>query len=206
MKSILRNLAIAAICGSPAFAATSFTFDGAASVSSWRLDFGDASGLSTVAWNAVEGKNGAGSLQLNYHFPNNGVAFTGDVFPSVTDFSGQTISFDIKVDPGSATDAFGNNGYYQFVVRNTDGYVYNAQAAPLQGNLNDANGWVNFSAPLTGSNAVRAFTIQLYGGPDQNLPGDVTLYIDNINIVPEPSAAMLVGLGVFGACARRRRH
>lgn len=175
-------------------------FNSAAELSTWRYDFGAGGG--TYGWNSAEdagGGMGLGSLQLNMPFPGNAHAFTTDAFSSPVDLSGPSftqISFDLKVDASSATDAFGNNGYLDFVIRNTGSYDWTPQ---LGGNVNDANGWTHFSGPLQGSvNAVRAFTFQLYGGPGQNLPGAVTVYLDNIVVtqVPEPGAIAFLSAGV----------
>jgi hypothetical protein len=64
---------------------------------------------------------------------------------------------------------------------------------------------------LTGPfDAIRGLTFQLYGGPSQNLPGPVTLYIDNVLFteVPEPSAAALLAcgavVGMWRWCRQRK--
>jgi len=102
---------------------------------------------------------------------------------------------DVKVDPSSAPDAFGNNGFFSLVVRNTGNYDYNQQFGD---NIKAADGWRHISvSPLTGGfNDIRGVTWQLYGGPSQNISGPVTLWIDNVAFTPEPaSIALLWGRG-----------
>lgn len=211
----MKTLALTIITlGAASLAANAFvtmTFDSATSADtqSWRADFGDPD--STVSWTVTEnaggGAPGSGALQLNMDLNNNSAAFTSDWFSSPgTDVSSSpTISFDLKVDLSSTDDTFNQNGFLDFVIRNTDSYVWTPQ---LSGNVDKDNGWVNFSGPLSGSvDQVRAFTLQLYGGASQNITGPVTLYLDNVTIaspVPEPSSAIMSLLGVALLAHRRR--
>lgn len=202
-KHLIVSAAIATVSVSISSAALISGFDDASEVDPWRFDFG---GSGTESWNSSEDADGnaaSGALQLVFDFPANGVAFTSDQFGTGQDWTSYThIAFDIKVDPASATDAFGNNGCAQFVLRNTDNYDWVEQWG---GNVNDADGWVHIETPLLGSHeAVRAFTLQLYGGSGQNLAGPVTLYLDNIETIPEPSTLGMTGLAAAGILLIRR--
>src|SRR5262249_34957616 len=134
-------------------------------------------------------------------------AYTRDLFPGLDGTTFSSLQMDVRVDSSSAVDAFGNNGFFQLVVRNTGNYDYNAQFGD---NIRSADGWRHIVvSPLVGQvNDIRGITWQLYGGPSQNLPGPVTLWIDNIVFtpVPEPSSWALAALGALAllSCGWRR--
>lgn len=202
------------LAGSLTASAQSFVnaFNNAGDISSWRFDFGGAPG--TVAWNATEGFGGAGALQLSMIFNtaqggNNKSLFTYDKYGSAVDLTGYIVSFDVKVDSTSALDAFGGNGFLQTAIRNTGSYTYQDQSG-LAGNLSIAPGWVHFSSivDIGEGTQTRAFSVQDYGGPSQNINGNVTLYIDNFSVqaVPEPTTLALAGVGLAGMLIARRRR
>lgn len=182
---------------------------------SWRFDFGPAGG--TLAQDPSEGSpdNASGALRLDMMFDiganggNNRFAYTGDVFGSETDLTGfDELLFDLKIDQSSVLDAFGNHGFFEFVSRETDNYNFNSIFGT---NLPAGNGdWMTFSVPTSSLSATRAFTVQLYGGPSQNIDGDITLWIDNIrlvNAIPEPTTGLLGFIAAsIGACTLRRRN
>lgn len=160
-------------------------FDTAAEANQWRFDFGGVG--NTMGWDlthdAANNPN-SGSLMVTFNFDatlasNNKGAVTRDIAPTLngTQFSG--LSMDIMVDPMSATDAFGLNGYGTVALRNGDNYDWEPQ---FNDNLSAAGGWRHIEvSPLQGTvNAIRALTLQLYGGPQQNLTGPVTFWIDNV--------------------------
>lgn len=182
-----------------------------AGLESWRFDYG-ASGATIVHDPSVDanGNPASGSLKLTMPFDvgangnNNRFAFTGDVFPTATNLSSFTsLEFSILVAPGSALDAFGNHGYVDFASRETDGYNWNGLAGF---NLAPATGWTTITAPASSLAATRAFTFQLWGGPQQNITGPVTVWLDNVRLIPEPAAAsLLLGLAAFFLSHLRRR-
>jgi hypothetical protein len=137
----------------------------------------------------------------------NKAAYTRDAFFPGADgsqFSG--LQMDLRIDPSSAVDAFGNNGFFSLAIRNTDNYNYVQQFGD---NVRSADGWRHINAsPLTAPyDAIRAITWQLYGGPSQNLNGDLILWVDNVEFtpVPEPSTLMLGAIGAFALFFYRRR-
>ena len=179
-----------------------------AGLESWRYDFG---GPGSISYDAAEGSPGnpLGAAKLTFSFPYAGsIAFTGDVFGSPTDLTGlPLLKFDIKIDTAnSSQDAFGNYGYMEMVSRETGGYSWGGQ--PGQ-NLTAASGWQTFSVSTTSGLTMaqtRALTLQLYGGAPQNIPGPVTVWLDNIRTVPEPGTISLLGLAtIFNLMQRRRK-
>jgi PEP-CTERM motif len=189
-------------------------FNSAGEVGQWRFDFGQVS--HTAEFDATVDANGngaSGSMKIILGFNTalggeNKAAYTRDAFfPGVNgaEFSG--LQMDLRIDAGSAMDAFGNNGFFSLAIRNTDGYNYVQQFGD---NVRSADGWRHINAsPLTAPyDAIRAITWQLYGGPAQNINGTVTLWIDNVVFtpVPEPATLLLAALGVIGLLASRFRR
>ncbi len=196
-RSTVLAVLVAAISGAlPVYATVINDFD--ANLESWKFDFG-ASG-STISHDPSEGSPGnlPGAARLTFNFPGGGIAFTGDLFGTPTNLTGSpTLKFDVKVNTAaSSLDAFGAYGFLQFVSRETDGYTWGNQSGI---NLPAVSGWQTFSVPTTGNGglnmtATRALTLQIYGGPAQNIPGPVTLWLDNIRLVPEPASLTLLTL------------
>lgn len=205
--------AITLIAAVPALAQPTLVvnrFDTATEINDWRFDFGGVTQTKTFSTdNAGGGGPASGSMEVALTFPapngDSKGAYTNDEFFPGRDLTGYMLDFDVKVVEGSAPDAFGNNGFFQFATRNTDNYNFVNQFGD---NVRVADGWRHVSVPLTAPvNAVRALTFQLYGGPDQNINGTVTLRIDNVVLTPIPEPASLGALALVGAvvAARRRR-
>ena len=182
----------------------------------WRFDFGGAAG--SVSFDGAHDANAnplSGSMLVTINFNallggNNKAAFTTDRwYPGLNGAAYTSLDFDIRIDPNSAPDAFGLNGYFSMVIRNTDNYNYIPQFNDNVGanyKVDLADHWRHVSIPLTGPyDHIRALTFQLYGGPGQNIDGSVGLNIDNIVFVPEPSTLALFALGALGLLAAARR-
>jgi len=188
-------------------------FNSSSEVGQWRFDFGSVT--HATAFDAAMDANGnaaSGSMKVILGFntalgTENKAAYTRDAFfPGVNGSQFSSLQMDIRVDPASAPDAFGNNGFFSLAIRNTDNYNYSQQFGD---NLHSADGWRHITAsPLTPpDDAIRAITWQLYGGPSQNINGQLTLWIDNVEFtpVPEPSAVALAGLGALAFLIWRKR-
>ncbi len=169
-------------------------FDTDAEVSNWRFDFGGV--LHSAIFDGTmdaDGNAASGSMKVTLTFDttlggNNKGAYTRDINPALDGAQLQRLQMDVFVDPASAMDAFGNFGYFSLVVRNGPSYTYNALA---NANLTPAGQWIHFDTALSGPvDSIRAVTWQLYGGPSQNINGDVTLWIDNLVFTqPPPTSA-----------------
>jgi hypothetical protein len=185
-------------------------FSTASEVGQWRFDFGGVTHTEQFDPATDANSNPAsGSMRITLGFDaalggNNKGAYTRDLFPGLDGTTFSSMQMDVRVDAGSALDAFGNNGYFQLVIRNTGSYDYNAQFGD---NIRSADGWRHITvSPLVGGvNDIRGVTWQLYGGPSQNIPGPVTLWIDNIVFtqVPEPSPVWFAVLGALVLLAHR---
>lgn len=216
MARLSRRMFPVALCLATAVAAQAdeLVNDFGDGLQSWRFDFGSPI-TPSLTRDASEGSpgNAAGALRMDMTFVssqggNNRFAFTGDLFFPGRDLTGfESLKYDLKVAPGSALDAFGNHGFLQFVSRETDGYTWGNQPGF---NISPADGWRTITIPTTGNGGLdmaetRAFTLQLYGGPSQNIDGQITLFLDNVRlVVPEPGAAVLALLGFAAAPLRRR--
>ena len=194
------------------FAATllmaSHAFAVSVDMSSLRYDFGAGAGdaVFMVTDGVDPDVNDSYDATLSFDVANGGNnkhALTADVWPMVTDLSGfSTLDLTIEVDPSSALDAFGNHGFIQVVVRNNDSYDYVPVAS-----FNLQTGTNVVSAPVSTLDAARALTFDLYGGPSQDIDGDVIMSVIDVELVPvpEPSTAWLSLLAVAGIAALRRR-
>jgi hypothetical protein len=159
----------------------------------------------------------SGSIKLSWQFdPADGgasAAFTFDVEPT-PGLVATNLSFDLMVDPTSATDTYGGNGYFQVATRdgaygyNDTGYAEElgnpTYSAPDQGT------WEHISIALSGADAtVRGITFQDYAdgqGTGRPIDGTVAIYIDNISLVPEPGSFVLLGLAAPGLIFAARRY
>lgn len=189
------------------------TFD--TSVAPLRYDFGGTNSP-TVTFDGTKNLNGpagSGSAKMTFSFaPNSGLAYTADVFGTPTDIT--NISFDLFVDPSSSSGAANHGaGYFQVATRLTDGYnfVDTGYAENLGNPSYDAvthyGVWEHISIPLTAATGtgVRAITFQDYN--NDNIPGQVIYYVDNLVLttVPEPASLGLLAASAAGLLARRRR-
>src|SRR5688572_10832761 len=124
--------AITLIVGAAALAQPTIVvnrFDAATAINDWRFDFGGVAQTKTFsADNAGGGGPTSGSMEVALTFPatNNDHkgAYTNDEFFPGQNLANYMLDFDVKVVEGSAPDAFGNNGFFQFATRNTDNYNF----------------------------------------------------------------------------------
>ncbi len=185
---------------------------GAAEVGQWRFDFSSV-GHTAVFDSTLDANNNpaSGSMRVDLTFnsslgyANQGAYTTDRWYPGLDGTTLGTLSFDLRIDPDSAPDFYGNNGYFVMAIRNTDNYNYIQQFGD---NVRSDAGWRHVSVPVVGPyDHIRALTFNLYGGPSQDINGDVIFNIDNIMIteVPEPASFALLGLGTCALLVARRR-
>jgi hypothetical protein len=189
-------------------------FDSAAEVSKWRSDFGLPATLSYDATRDAGGSASSGALKVQVTFSStaggdNKNAITTDAFASPTNVSGYaTLDADFFIDPASAQSFnAGSNvfGYQSFAIRNTNNYNYQAEGGR---NFGPGGQWFHVSVPVSNFaqpvDAMRALTLQLYGGPGHNLTGTTTYWIDNVAFTPEPGMIGLVAPAAVLMLRRRR--
>jgi hypothetical protein len=191
-------------------------FNSAADAAKWRYDFGLPATLTFDPLKDAGGSASSGSLRVETTFAataggENKSAITTDAFSPGRDVSGySTLDADLFIAPGSA-ESFNPgsdiHGYRQFAIRNTDNYNYQSEGGA---NFTPSGSWMHVSIPVSSFaqpvNAMRALTLQLYGGPGHNLTGPVTYWIDNVVFVPEPGSAALLIVPLAAASLRRRRR
>ena len=214
---ILALVAAVMVCAVPAMAEPLVVnrFDSAAEVGKWRLDFGLPTTLSFDASKDAAGSATSGALKVETTFAataggDNKSAITTDAFFPGRNVSGYTsLDVDFFIAPGSA-ESFNPgsdiHGYRQFAIRNTNTYNYQSEGG---GNFGPSGQWFHVSMPVSSfaqpADAVRALTLQLYGGPGHNLTGPVTYWIDNVVFVPEPASIGLLVAALGAMCVRPRR-
>jgi alpha-L-arabinofuranosidase len=131
-----------------------------------------------------------GTFDITANGGQNTFAYTFDLSQQAITFS--FISFDVMVDPTSATDADGGYGFFSVATRDQN-YVYNnITGAGISGGFELGSGsspvptagtWYHVTAELDSTDdSVRAITFEDYGGSAQNLTGNVILYIDNLQL------------------------
>ena len=190
-------------------------FDSAAELSKWRYDFGLPATLSFDPAKDAAGRPSSGALKVETTFSataggDNKSAITTDAFFPGKNVSGySSLDADFFIAPGSAESFNAGSdvhGYRQFAIRNTDNYNYQSEGG---GNFTPSGQWFHVSVPISSFaqpvDAMRALTLQLYGGPGHNLTGPVTYWIDNVVLMPEPAALGLLAFALGAMCVRRRR-
>ncbi len=181
----------------------------------WIGDDGSSSGTpastQTYGWASGVG-NPAGSVQIQWNW-NEGAsaekeAFNIDMYGSGVNIGpgGAVLSFDYMVASGSPLGLYNDGGYFQVFTKN-NGYTWDG------GNVNSSltsaateGTWQHVDISLPFTTNVRAIEFQIYGG--RNLVGTTTMYVDNLQLVPEPSTiAMLLAGGALlvGLTVRRTR-
>lgn len=161
-------------------------FNDASEVSQWRFDFGSVTQSATFDPTMdANGNPNSGSMKITLGFSSalagdNKGAFTHDFAMPLNGANFTGLQMDVKIDPSSAMDAFGNNGFFTVALRNAAGYVWSPQ---FNDNVSSADGWrhISVSPLMDPADDIRAITLQLYGGPQQNIDGSVTMWVDNIS-------------------------
>jgi hypothetical protein len=222
---LLLNLTAAGWLGASAFGVgftpVVDTFDNAGEVGNWRYDFGLPPANLSLSWDSTMDANNnanSGAMKASILFDatqggNNKMAFTIDFFPAADASVYPTLDMDFKIQPGSAESfnpGSGIYGYEQWAIRNTGNYNYQSEGGRNFGLGTPAGTWFHVSIPTSSFSQpidqMRALTLQLYGGPGHNLNGNVTFWMDNIVFTPEPSAAVILGLGALVVAVRRRNQ
>jgi hypothetical protein len=176
--------------------------DSAAEIAQWRLDFGNFQ-TATLGFSSddADGSATSGSMDvlLNYNTATGAqfVDYTRDFFPGMDGTQFLTLNMDVKVVGGSATDQFGQSGYFQLSTRNGDSYT---SAGDFADNVRASDGWRHISVPLNPpDDSIRGLTFQLYSAEATNsFPGPsgvIDLHIDNVKFVttPPPPGALRAG-------------
>src|SRR5258708_3054456 len=168
-------------------------FNTDAEVSNWRFDFGGVAHSAIFdATMDADGNAASGSMKVTLTFDstltnNNKGAYTRNINPALDGALLQRLQMDVFVDPASVRDAFNNFGYFSLVVRNGSMFTYNTQTS---GNLTPPGQWIHFDTALSGPvDSIQGVTWQLYGGPGQNITGDITLWIDNLVFTQKPATS-----------------
>jgi hypothetical protein len=178
-------------------------------------DYGTPTFLSsaTVGWSPMDaaGSPSSGSLKLswNWNDPVDGAgsaAFVFDLYPSgQLLIGGGTLSFDMYVDPSSTPGMYNDYGYFQIFGRNNgysldSGYVNSGLASPTT-----VGTWQHIVVNFPSGENIRALEFQDYSG--RNIVGPETVYIDNLQLIPEPStiAVLLAGGALLVGTLRRVR-
>ncbi|MBI3852663.1 MAG: hypothetical protein HY298_20590 [Verrucomicrobia bacterium] len=193
LAAVLSGL-IWCLASNPAYADTNFIskFDSASEVDSWTFDFGSVTHTNSFD-PTMDGNTNAlsGAMKVTFGFSTNYLGDNKGAYiialsaPITNLLDLDSMHLDVKVDSGSATDAFGLNGYFAVAFRANGGWDWRPTIGDNIGaNYQvDENGWRHFDAPITfnqdDTNA-HHIDFQLYGGPSQNIDGPVTLWIDNL--------------------------
>ena len=172
-------------------------FNTASEVSIWHFDYGSANIANTLVFSTNDAKGSAASgsmkITVGYGVSFQQAAFTANL-PSPTNGSVFTgLEFDVKVDPASALDKFGNALYFQFVIRNGSGFSYTKQFEGNVTTVSTNNGWrhVIFSPLLGTFDDIRAITLDLYDNNYTNA-GTAVIYVDNLKFIKPTSTTDVI--------------
>lgn len=198
--------------GTASFAGFNFTFD--SDNQGWTK--GDLGGtFATIQTNTQGGAdwNAAGYI-TGSDFSSYAYLFSGDLGGNHGDAFGTALSLDFRT-----AGAGGDNPF--IVLLSSDAFLVKQQAHPASAGfinysyqLDSTGGWYYNSSPYyNGGNAVLATDAQILavlndlrhiGVSSDIASGGDTVWVDNINAVPEPATLGLLALGALAARRRRK--
>jgi hypothetical protein len=166
------------------------TFDKPDTFQDWQFEFGGVEHTEAFSKDDAGGKKDSGSLEVIMKFPAKDGEHKGAytyTFPEPLDATKlEKLELDLKVVNGSASDSQGDNGYYTLAFRNDAG----DWDEKFQDSIRVSDGWRHVSEQIdSDTKSLKSITFQLWGGPDQNISGPVTLRLDNFKLIPKASAA-----------------
>src|SRR5436190_2538446 len=176
-------------------------FNSAADITPWKFDYGTAGIPNSLAFSTQDssGNAASGSMEIDVSYGTNFVqaAFTANLPAALDATTFTSLEFDVKVDPGSALDKFGNAVYFQLAIRNGSAYTYNKVFQDNVTTVSTNNGWRHVVvSPLPAPvDDIRAITLDLY---DNNYAtnGPAKLFIDSLKFT-KPSAVVDVVINHF---------
>ncbi len=134
--------------------------------------------------------------------------------PNLSNTTGVTLNFPSGLFTWSIFDVSNSNaslatGTINSLVLNAGGtFVGFTGATPLSGNRDastDAGDILEMSGNFTLDVSEAADLANLVEGTHTSTYNGETLTVNIVNVIPEPSSTLLVGLGLLGCAARRRR-
>jgi hypothetical protein len=189
-------------------------FDTTAEASSYGIAYGNANTFTDVpdlsfSTNDANGNPSSGSLEFVEEYGTGGHAQGAYASYFATPITGlnqiTNLSFDLKVDPASALDEYGNAAYFQLAFDNQN-YNYTQLYAGNVTTNSANNGWQHFSvgngglplAQFNTASSLLAVILDPYDSNYTNTPGTehTIMYIDNIifltSAAPPPPPTMSI--------------
>ena len=169
-------------------------FNSASEASQWVFEYGIPT--HSESWDSTvdaDNNTNSGSLKLQLTFDiaandsTNKAGYYRNLFPGLNgpNLGLTRLKADIKVAPGSAETASGDNGIAQFALRNDPSWMWMPQWGT---NVDSDSGWIHVDVPLTGTyDDIQALSWELYGAVPQSLTGATTVWIDNVMFEQEGS-------------------
>jgi len=165
------------------------TFDKPDDIQDWSFEFGGVEHTEAFSHDDAGGKKDSGSLEVVMKFPakdgEHKGAYTFTLPEPIDATKLEKLELDLKVVDGSAPDSQGDNGYFSVAFRNDAG----DWDEKFQDSIRVSDGWRHVSEQIdSDTKSLKSVTFQLWGGPDQNISGPVTLRLDNFKLIPKAIA------------------
>lgn len=165
-------------------------FDKPDTIQDWQFEFGGVEHTEAFSKDDAGGKKDSGSMEVVMKFPasdgEHKGAYTFTLPEPIDATKLDKLELDIKVVDGSAPDSQGDNGYFSVAFRNDAG----DWDEKFQDSVRVSDGWRHVSEQIdSDTKSLKSVTFQLWGGPDQNINGQVTLRLDNFKLIPKAGAA-----------------